>query len=74
MKNILEEEYELLDFDEYMVKESGGKECRVTSVTETLERIEKIENDYSNYIQGGDGYISEYLIALNEIESEYEID
>ena len=74
VKNILEEEYELLDFNEYMLKKSEGKECWVTSISETLERIKEIENDYSNYIQGGYGYISDYLIALNEIETEYEID
>ena len=74
VKNILEEEYELLDFNEYMLKKSEGKECWVTFISETLERIEEIKNDYSNYIQGGYGYISDYLIVLNEIESEYEID
>ena len=46
VKNILEEEYELLDFNEYMLKKYEGKECWITSVFETLERIEEIENDY----------------------------
>ena len=55
-----------------MTKKYKGKECWVTSVSETLERIEAIENDYSNYIQGGYGFISEYLDALNESWSEEE--
>ena len=33
-------------------------------VTETLKRIEEIENDYMNYIQGGVGYILGYLESM----------
>ena len=72
LKNILEEEYEILEFNEHMLKKSGGKEKWVTYIAKTLECIEEIENDYSNYIQGGYGYISDYLGALDE--SEYELD
>ena len=72
VKDLLEEEYELLYFNEYMLKKYKGKECWVTSVSETLERIEGIGNDYSNYIQGGYGFISEYLDVLNESEPEEE--
>ena len=57
-----------------MVKKYKGEECWVTYVSKTLERIEEIENDYSNYIQGGYGYISGYLSAMDESESEYESD
>ena len=57
-----------------MLKKYEGKEYWITSVTETLERIEEIESDYSNYIQGGDGYISGYLSVLGESESEEEVD
>ena len=72
VKNILEEEYEILGMNEFFVKKFKGKECWVTSVSETLARIEAIENDYSNYIQGGYGYISGYLDVLYESESEEE--
>ena len=72
VKNILEEEYELLEFNENMLKKYKGKEPWVTSVSETLEQIEAIDNDYSNYIQGGSGYISEYLYVLDESEPEEE--
>ena len=55
-----------------MVEKYKGNECWVTSVSETLARIEAIGNDYSNYIQGGYGYISGYLDVLDESESEEE--
>ena len=74
VKNILEEEYEILYMNEFFVKKYKGKECWVTSVSETLARIEAIENDYSNYTQGGYGYISGYLDVLDESESEEEED
>ena len=66
VKNILEDEYDLLNYDEYMVEEKKDDVYWITSVLETKERIEEIENDYSNYIQGGEGYISGYLSAINE--------
>ena len=72
VKNILEEEYEILEFNEHMLKKSVGKEKWVTYIAGTLESTEEIENDYLNYIQGGDGYISDYLNVLDE--SEYELD
>ena len=74
VKNILEGEYELLEFNENMLKRYEGKECWVTSVFETLEQIEAIENDYSNYVQGGYGFISDYLSVLDESEEEEEVD
>ena len=40
VKNILEEEYEILCINESMVKKYKGNECWVTSVSETLARIE----------------------------------
>ena len=61
VKNILVNEYELLEFNEEMLIKSGGKECWATFISETLERVEGIVNDYSNYIQGGYGCISYYL-------------
>ena len=60
IKDILEGEYEILVMNENMLKKYEGKECWATSVSETLDTIEAIENDYSNYIQGGYGFISEY--------------
>ena len=72
VKNILEEEYEKLSMNEFFLKKYKGKEPWVTAVSETLEEIEAIENDYFNYIQGGDGYISWYLDALDESELEEE--
>ena len=66
VKNILEDEYDLLDYNEYMVEKEKDDKYWITAVTETKERIEEIENDYSNYIQGGEGYISGYLSAINE--------
>ena len=73
-KNILEEEYEILCINESMVEKYKGNECWVTSVPETLARVEAIGNDYSNYIQGGYGYISGYLDVLDESESGEEED
>ena len=55
VKNILEELYESLDFDECMLKYEKDNIFWITSVSETLEIIEEIENDYSNYIRGGRG-------------------
>ena len=65
VKNILEEEYELLDFNKY-IAEKKDDVYWITSVLETQERIEEIENDYPNYIQGGEGYISGYLSVMDE--------
>ena len=61
VEDILEKLYELLDLIEYNVKHNIGKKDRTIETQETLESIYEIENDYSNYIQGGEGFISEYL-------------
>ena len=69
VKDILEYEYELLDDNEFFAKYYKGKENEVlwiTYIIETQERIEEIEKDSSNYIQGGEGYISGYLSTINE--------
>ena len=69
VKDILEHEYKLLDDNEFFAKYYKEKENEVlwiTYIIETQERIHEIENDYSNYIQGGEGYISGYLSAINE--------
>ena len=58
--------------NDFFLKKYKGGEPWVTAVSETLEEIEAIENDYFNYIQGGDGYISWYLDALDESELEEE--
>ena len=65
VKNILEDEYGLLDFNEYMVEEKKDDVYWLTAVVETQERIEEIEKDSSNYIQGGEGYISGYLSTMD---------
>ena len=65
VKNILEDEYGLLDFNEYMVEEKKDDVYWLTAVIETQERIEEIEKDSSNYIQGGEGYISGYLSTMD---------
>ena len=70
---ILELENDLLNYNEEMLESRRGKEDEVywiTTVFETLERIEEIEDDYLNYIHGGEayisGYISGYLSVINE--------
>ena len=73
VKLILEREYEILKMSEFLLENYKGKGSVVTVVSGTLEAIEAIGNDYLNYIQGGDGYISWYLDALDESEEE-EID
>ena len=55
-----------------MVEKEKDNIYWITDVIETQERIEEIENDYLNYIQGGEGYISGYLSVINESESEDE--
>ena len=72
VEDALKIEYELLDFDEYMVEKKKDIEYWVTAVMETKERIREIKNDYLNYINGGEGYISGYLSAIHEIEENRE--
>ena len=72
VKLILEEEYEKLSMNEFYLKKYKGKEPWMAAVFETLEEIEAIENDYFNYIQGGYGYISWFLDALDGSELEEE--
>ena len=74
VKDLLEEEYEMLNINEYMAKKYKEEEYWVTYISESLGRIEEIENDYSNYIQGGYGYIAWFLDTVYESETEYELD
>ena len=68
VEEALEIEYELLAIDEIFAKEKKDDEYWATAVMETKERIREIKNDYLNYINGGEGYISGYLEAIYEIE------
>ena len=72
VKDTLEELYEDLHFYEYRVKNNKRqtyKDYWIARVLDVQEIIDEIENDYSNYIQGGGGFISDYL---GESESEDE--
>ena len=63
VKAILELENDLLNYNEEMLKSRRGKEDEaqwIIYVFETLERIKEIEDDYLNYIHGGEAYISGY--------------
>ena len=66
VKNILETLYGTLRYYRLRVKKYKGKGPWVKYVSETLGQIEEVENDYSNYIQGGYGYISGYLESMYE--------
>ena len=72
VKDALEELYEDLHFYEYMVRDAKMQTDRDRWIERALDVqaiIDELKNDYSNYIQGGEGFISEYL---DEDESESE--
>ena len=66
VRNILEILYGELKHYRRMVRRCKSKGPWAKYVSETLERIEEIENDYMNYIQGGVGYILGYLDSMYE--------
>ena len=68
VEEALEIEYEILKFNEIFAKEKKDDEYWATAVIETKERIEEIKNDFLNYVEGGEGYISGHLEAIREIE------
>ena len=64
VKDALEELYEDLHFYEHRVKNNKRQTYQdywVARVLDVQEIIDEFENDYSNYIQGGYGFISGYL-------------
>ena len=72
VKDAMEELYEDLHFYERRVKNNKRqtyKDYWIALILDVQEIIDEFENDYSNYIQGGEGFISEYL---GESESEDE--
>ena len=69
VKVALEELYEDLHLYERWARRSIYKDYWNACALDVQEAIDEFENDYSNYIQGGEGFISEYL---DEDESEPE--
>ena len=82
-KDAMEKLYKDLHFNESMIKYNEcmikyGKRKKESTVSfekdfllKTQKKIDEFKNDYSNYIQGGYGFISKYL-GENESESEDE--
>ena len=66
VENILGTLYDMLRYNRRMVRRYKNKGPWSKYVSETLEQIEEIENDYMNYIQGGVGYILGYLESMYE--------
>ena len=64
LKDALEELYKDFHYYERRVKNNKRykyKDYWLAKYLETQDIIDAIENDYSNHIQGGYGFISEYL-------------
>ena len=75
VKDVLEKLYDELRIYERWVKNNRRQKYHdywVSCAAFVQDIIGAIEKDYSNYIQGGYGYISVYLDEVNESESEEE--
>ena len=79
VRYILKEEYEILDKDKQRLKSHREKEDEVEShrgkedegkliddIIVRMRTIDGIKDDYSNYIQGGEGFISDCLRELDK--------